>query len=108
MAVQQVTDKDFAQLLQDNDTVVVKYFADWCGSCKLVAPKYVKLSEKPEYEGKVTFLDVNAEDNPAAREAAGKVSNLPFFAVFKNGEPVEGDDTSKIEYVEELLQKHLN
>ena len=42
MAVQLATDADFAQILKDNDRVVVKYFADWCGACKMFAPKYKK------------------------------------------------------------------
>lgn len=99
MAVQNVTDETFNNILASNTSVVVKYYADWCGACKLFAPKYKRISEEAE-NASVVFLDVNAENNPEARKLAG-VSNLPFLAAFKNGELVEGSPGSK----EELLRK---
>jgi thioredoxin 1 len=97
------TDADFSTLIKDHEKVVVKYFANWCGSSRLFAPKYKKISNKEEYNA-VTFLDVNAEENPEARKLAG-VSNLPYFAVFKNGQLVAADVTSKEEGVENLIKK---
>jgi thioredoxin 1 len=99
------TDSDFNTLLQSNEKVVVKYFANWCGTCRLFSPKYKKLSDRDEYKN-ILFLDVNAEDNPEARRLAG-VNNLPFFAVFKNGTLVAADNTSKEEGVENLVKKLL-
>ena len=93
MAVQVATDNDFKSILEENNKVVVKYFADWCGSCKLLSPKYKRLSNNEEYAG-ITFLDVNAEENEEARKAA-EVNNLPFIAVFENGKFVAGQPTSK-------------
>ncbi|MEN7547963.1 thioredoxin family protein [Rapidithrix thailandica] len=103
MAVEIATDSTFNQFLEKNDKVVVKYFANWCGSCRLFKPKFKRLSNDERFEG-VTFLDVNAEENPEARKKAG-VNNLPFFAVFKNGVLVEGVPTSKEDAVVELLGK---
>ena len=103
MSVQVSTDADFKNLLTENDKVIVKYFANWCGSCKLFAPKYRRLSDDDRFND-ITFLDVNAEENEAARKLAG-VDNLPFFAVFKNGELVEGSATNKEENVLNLLSK---
>jgi thioredoxin 1 len=103
MSIQIATDSDFNDILASNEKVVVKYFANWCGSCKLFAPKYRRLSEDERFTG-VTFLDVNAEENPEARKAAG-VDNLPFFAVFKDGKLVEGAATSLEPKVVEMLQK---
>ncbi|MCA1750572.1 MAG: thioredoxin family protein [Cryomorphaceae bacterium] len=103
MAVQQLTDQDFKSTIKSDEKVIVKYFADWCGSCKLIAPKYKRLSDDERFSG-ITFLDINAEENEEARKAAG-VDNLPFFAVFKNGDFVEGSATSKADKVEELLEK---
>lgn len=101
MAVTLYTDADFNTVLQNNPKVVVKYFADWCGNCKLFAPKFRRMSEAPENEG-VVFIDVNAEQNPEARKLAG-VDNLPFFATFKNGQLVSGTATSKEEVVAALI-----
>jgi len=103
MAVKQLTDQDFKSTIKSDEKVIVKYFADWCGSCKLIAPKYKRLSDDERFSG-ITFLDINAEENEEARKAAG-VDNLPFFAVFKNGDFVEGSATSKVDKVEELLEK---
>lgn len=103
MSVHNITDSDFKESLSGKEKVMVKYYADWCGSCKLIAPKFRRLSEDERFQG-IDFLEVNAEVNENARKAAG-VDNLPFFAVFKNGEMVEGTATSKVEKVEELLNK---
>ncbi len=101
MAVQTSTDADFEQLLKDHSRVVVKYYADWCGACKMFAPKYKRVSNEEANEG-VLFLDVNAEHNETARKAAG-VSNLPFLAAFKDGQLVEGSAASKEEYLRKLI-----
>jgi thiol-disulfide isomerase/thioredoxin len=103
MAVELKTDEDFNKAVAGNDKVVVKYFADWCGSCRLFAPKFRRLSEDDRFSG-VTFLDVNAEKSPEARKLAG-VTNLPFFATFKNGQLVKGVPTSKEESVVELINE---
>ena len=103
MAVELVTDNEFNSKLKNHDKVVVKYFADWCGSCRLFAPKYKRISNDEQYN-ELVFLDVNAEKNPEARKAAG-VSSLPFFAIFKNGELVDGIATNKEEAVVELMNK---
>ena len=100
MSVLECVDQDFNDTLSSNDKVVVKYFANWCGSCKLFSPKYKRLSNDERFSG-ITFLDVNAEDNPVARRLGG-VDNLPFFAVFKNGKLVEGVATSKEDKLVEM------
>jgi thiol-disulfide isomerase/thioredoxin len=103
MSVLQVTDAQFQEEVTAHQKVVVKYYADWCGSCKLFAPKYKRLSADERFAG-ITFLDVNAEKNPVARRTAG-VTNLPFFAVFKDGELVQTVATSKEDVVVELISK---
>jgi thioredoxin 1 len=100
--VKKVSDTEFNAIIKEKEKVIVKFYADWCGNCRLFAPKFNKMSEKPEYEG-ITFLDVNAEDSPEARKLAG-VSNLPFFATFKGGKLVATDFTSREEVVERLLE----
>jgi thiol-disulfide isomerase/thioredoxin len=103
MAIVQTSDANFSTLLSENEKVIVKYFADWCGSCKLFAPKYRRLSDDERFKD-VTFLDVNAEENPESRKIAG-VTNLPFFAIFKNGELVETLSASKEDSVVALIDK---
>jgi thiol-disulfide isomerase/thioredoxin len=103
MAVELVTDQDFTSKIEGNPKVVVKYFADWCGSCRLFAPKFKRLSADERFEG-ITFLDVNAEHNPEARKFAN-VTNLPTFAIFKDGQFVEAITANKEEAVVELIEK---
>ncbi len=105
MAVHNASDADFSTALAEHDKVIVKYYADWCGSCKLFAPKFRRLSDDARFS-RVTFLDVNSETNPAARELAS-VDNLPFFATFRNGELVEGGASAKEETVVAMLERLL-
>jgi thiol-disulfide isomerase/thioredoxin len=104
MPVVTATDSDFATHLQQHPRVVVKYFADWCGNCRLFSPKFKRMADAPENEG-IVFLDVNAEQNPEARKLAN-VTNLPFFATFCDGQLQEGAATSREEAVAEMIQ-HL-
>ncbi len=99
--VQVSTDADFEYLIQTNKMVVVKYFADWCGSCKLFSPKFKRHSNDGENAG-ILFLEVNAEENENARRVGG-VDNLPYLASFKNGILVEGTATSKEEYLQKMI-----
>ncbi len=103
MPVNVTTDADFKQNLAVHPKIAVKYYADWCGSCKLFAPKFKRLSSDERFAG-IEFLEVDAENNPEARKLAG-VDNLPFVAIFKNGKLVEGHATSKEDFVISLLEK---
>lgn len=101
MAVIVATDQDFSSLLSLHERVYVKYYADWCGTCRLMAPKFRRLSDDPRFQS-VVFVDVNAEHNPEARRLAG-VDNLPFFASFRNGQLQKGEATSREEALVEML-----
>ena len=103
MAVEVLTDENFKVEIDKGDKAVVKYFAGWCGSCRLFAPKFKRLSGEERFSD-VKFIDVDAEKNPDARKIAG-VTNLPFFAIFKNGELIDTVASSKEEAVLELLNK---
>lgn len=103
MSVNQISDTEFQEQLTAHSKVVVKYYADWCGSCKLFAPKFKRLATDERFQG-IAFLDVNAEKSPIARKAAG-VTNLPYFAIFQNGQLVEAVSTSKEDAVVELISK---
>ena len=103
MNVVKTTDADFKKQIEDHHKVMVKYYADWCGTCRLFAPKFNRLAADERFKD-ITFLDVNAEQNPEARKIAG-VDNLPFFAIFRNGQLVEATTSAKEEKVLEMLEK---
>lgn len=104
MAVILTDDSSFSGQLASHPKVIVKYYADWCGSCRLFSPKYKRLSGDERF-AHVVFLDVNAEKNPDARKK-GEVKNLPTFAYFENGMLKESLCTSKEEAVVELLERN--
>ncbi len=104
--VQTSTDNDFETLLKQNNLVIVKYYADWCGSCKLFAPKY-KRHSNDENNSSILFLEINAEENEVSRKIGG-VDNLPYLASFKNGVLLEGAATSKEEYLQKMIDDLKN
>lgn len=94
---------ELSTLLASHQNVIIKFYADWCGSCKLFAPKFRRLSADDRFDG-IAFVDINAENDQEARTLAG-VDNLPFFATFKNGTLVEGTATAKEETVVAMLER---
>lgn len=102
MAVTVSTDSSFKEDIHSGKSVV-KYYADWCGSCKLFSPKFKRLSEDERFKG-IAFYDVNAETSPEARKIAG-VDTLPFFAIFQDGQLIEAVSTSKEDVFVQLLEK---
>lgn len=102
MSVNTSEDSKFKTDIQ-HPKVVVKYYADWCGSCKLFSPKFKRLSDDERFKD-IVFLDVNAEHNPEARKIAN-VSTLPFFATFKDGQLLEALSTTKEDLFVQMLEK---
>lgn len=106
MAVITSNDQNFQTLLAQHPKAIVKFYAGWCGTCRLIAPKYRRLSDDERFAD-IAFLDVNAEESPEARKAA-QVNNLPTFAIFHNGQLVESVATGKEEGIVALLEKLKN
>ena len=101
MAVIQSNDQDFRTLLGSGDKIIVKFYADWCGSCKILAPKFSKMSEEDTFSD-IQFVKINAEENPEIRKAVG-VSNLPFFVTFSDKKVLKAGPFSKEDAIRELL-----
>ena len=80
------------EVVQNNDTTIVQFSAGWCGNCRVIKPKFKRLSNDYNAE----FVVVDAEQFPASRQLA-EVTNLPTFAAFKNGEFVKQVQTNKVE-----------
>ncbi|WP_271077665.1 thioredoxin [Aurantiacibacter sp. MUD61] len=86
MATINVTDDSFQSDVLDADKpVLVDFWADWCGPCKMIAPALEELSD--ELADKVTIAKMDIMENPDVPGKMG-VQSIPFLVVFKNGEPV--------------------
>ncbi len=80
------TDANFeTEVINSDIPVLVDFYADWCGPCKMMMPVVESLAEK--YEGKVKVGKVNADDNGAVA-AKYNIMSIPSFLVFKNGEVI--------------------
>ncbi len=86
MATVAVTDATFdAEVRNSPIPVVVDFWAEWCGPCKMIGPALEELSA--EYEGKVKIVKVNVDENPNSPAQMG-VRGIPALFLFKDGKPV--------------------
>ena len=86
MATVSVTDDTFeAEVRQSDVPVVVDFWAEWCGPCKMIGPALEELSD--EYAGKVKIAKVNVDENPNSPAQLG-VRGIPALFLFKNGQVV--------------------
>lgn len=83
----EVTDSTFdTTVLQSSLPVLVDFWAPWCGPCRALGPVIDELSH--EYEGKVTILKMNVDENPSTPGKYG-IRAIPTMILFKNGQVVE-------------------
>lgn len=86
MATVAVTDATFeAEVVNSDVPVVVDFWAEWCGPCKMIGPVLEELSE--ELDGKVKIAKVDVDSNPNAAASMG-VRGIPALFIFKDGKVV--------------------
>ena len=74
------------EVLESKEPVLIDFYADWCGPCKMMAPVVEKLAEK--YEGKVKVGKVNSDDEPELAQMS-QVMSIPNFVIIKDGKVVD-------------------
>jgi thioredoxin 1 len=82
-----VTDATFeSEVLRDEVPVVVDFWAEWCGPCKLVAPVLDELAA--EYGGRIKVAKLNVDENPSTSAKFG-IRSIPTIMFFKGGQLVD-------------------
>ncbi len=97
----ELAEDNLADIIAQYPTVLVQYSAGWCGNCRLMKPKFKRLSA--ERAGAV-FVIADAEKFPVSRKLAN-VNNLPMFASFKNGVLLSQVQTNKEEQLNILIDE---
>lgn len=79
-----LTDDSFGtKVLQAEGAILVDFWAEWCGPCKMIAPILDEIAE--EFEGKLTVTKLNIDENPATAPKYG-IRGIPTLLLFKSGE----------------------
>lgn len=97
----ELNEDNLSELLEQNEKTIVMYGAPWCGNCRILKPKFKKLST--ENEG-VNFVYVNAEAYPNSR-GLSVVKNLPTITAFNGTENIGHEVGNKVEVIQSVLGK---
>lgn len=82
----EITDANFEEVIASDKPVLVDFWAEWCGPCKMIGPVVEELAG--EYEGKAVIGKVNVDENPNTSAKFG-IRSIPTLLILKNGEIVD-------------------
>ncbi len=82
----EITDANFEEIINSEKPVLVDFWAEWCGPCKMIGPVVEELAG--DYDGKAVIGKVNVDENPGVSAKFG-IRSIPTLLVFKNGEIVD-------------------
>nr|YP_009392239.1 thioredoxin [Osmundaria fimbriata]ARW60801.1 thioredoxin [Osmundaria fimbriata] len=87
MSILQVLDSSFdSEVLQVEITVLVDFWAPWCGPCRMIAPVINEIAK--EYQDKIKVVKVNTDENPTIATEYG-IRSIPTIMIFQNGVKVD-------------------
>lgn len=79
------TPQQFQDLINQNETVIVDFKADWCGPCKILGPKLEKIAA--EYEGKIKLQKIDVDESPELASTMG-IQGIPFVVKYVKGQKI--------------------
>ncbi len=82
----EITDANFDQIISSDKPVLVDFWAEWCGPCKMIGPVVEELAG--DYDGKAVIGKLNVDENPQVAARFG-VRSIPTLLVFKGGQVVD-------------------
>tara|TARA_R110000824_G_C14784777_1_gene632444 strand:+ start:119 stop:436 length:318 start_codon:yes stop_codon:yes gene_type:complete len=103
MATINLTELSFHDFINNADVpVVIDFWAEWCGPCKVIAPTIEKISQ--EYVGKILVGKVDIDNNQGIAEQY-HVRSIPTFIVFIDGEPTQVIVGAQKDYIEDKIKQ---
>lgn len=101
----EITDANIAETLEQDKLVVIDFWAEWCGPCRMVAPTIEALAT--EFEGKAIIGKVDVDTNPEAATRYG-IRNIPTILFIKGGQVIDKHvGAAQKAALEEKINKHL-
>ncbi|MCE7056541.1 thioredoxin [Algoriphagus sp. AGSA1] len=82
----EITDANFEEIIKSEQPILVDFWAEWCGPCKMIGPVVEELAG--DYDGKAVVGKVDVDANPAVAQAFG-IRSIPTLLFFKGGEIVD-------------------
>ncbi|MCX2741971.1 thioredoxin family protein [Pontibacter anaerobius] len=105
MMVLESNDNELRKLIFERDKVIVKFTDEACPICKVMQPKYKRISEEPMYQ-EIAFLRMNAKENPVSSREV-KLKGTPFFATYNKGTLADCGIAATEEELREMLRMLL-
>ncbi len=103
MAVKEITDDTFVSETSSG-IVVIDFWAEWCGPCRMLSPILEQLSNEMN---NVQFKKINVDENPMVASSLG-ITAIPTVMIYKNGQPVERIiGLLPKEQIKKILSKHI-